>query len=148
MGGNQEGPALREATAEVRRCADAMSAQAARLQAAIATLGVEAALREGVDELCQHVQDVAGRVVFELALMEDELARRRAGHLPPLQRLIGLEASMMGALTPIADFAERLEEAAVADPARFAAYVRVVETAGAMLEALGRVQASFERIGR
>jgi len=80
-------------------------------------------------------------VTFELALLEAESGKN------PVRRLIGLDATMMDALAPLAELAGALERAAERDAAQERAFVLVIEATGEMLQALDRARAATAALG-
>lgn len=138
---NADGRAtIRAAIAAARDCADAMEAQAGNLVGAAADLPMAAALRAQTVEHCATLKDRAGRVTFELALLEAELADGGPAGDDAVRRLIGVEATMMEALAPLAELADALESAAERDPAQEQAFVLVIEATGVMLQSLDRAR--------
>jgi len=124
--------------AAARDCADTMEAQAANLAAA--DVPMDAALRAQTVEHCATIKDRAGRATFELALLEAELAKDGPPSEDSVRRLIGVEATMMEALAPLAELADALELAAERDPAQEQAFVLVIEATGVMLEGIDRAR--------
>ncbi len=133
------------ATAAIRHCADAIGTQAESLLRAAAALPMEPSLRAATLELGNALRDAAARVLFEVALMHGEPGRGGVDD-DSVQRMVGLEATLMGALAPIADIAERLESSAERNPEYEAAYVSVVESAGAMLRLFADAQGVIEHV--
>ena len=123
-----------------RDCADTMEAQAANLVGAVADVPMDAALRAQTVELCATLKDRAGRATFELALLEAEFAKGGPPGADIVRRLIGIEATMMEALAPLAELADALESAAERDPAQERAFVLVIEATGVMLQGLDRAR--------
>lgn len=141
--GNPEGrAAFRAAMAAARDCADTMEARAASLVGTVADVPMDAVLRAQTVEHCATLKDRAGRVIFELALLEAEIGKDKPPGEDAMQRLIGLEATMMEALAPLAELADALERAAERDPAQERAFVLVIEATGVMLQGLDRARAA------
>lgn len=130
-----------------RDCADTMEAQAANLVAAVADVPMDAALRAQTVEQCATLKDRAGRVTFELALLEAELSKGEPPTEETVRRLIGVEATMMESLAPLAELADALERAAERDPAQERAFVLVIEATGVMLQGLDRAREATAALG-
>lgn len=134
---NADGQAkIRVAMAAARDCADTMEAQAANLVGSVADVPMDAALRAQTVEYCATLKDRAGRVTFELALLEAELANGGTPGEDAVRRLVGVEATMMEALAPLAELADALERAAELDSDQERAFVLVIEATGVMLQSL------------
>lgn len=132
--------AVLAAASAVRDCADTMEAQAASLVSAVADVPMDALLRARAVELCAALKDRSGRVTFELALLDAELARRVPPGAGIVRQLVSLDATMMEALAPLAGLADELELAAERDPEQERAFVLVIEAAGVMLQYLDRAK--------
>ena len=130
-----------------RDCADTMEAQAANLVAAVADVPMDAALRAQTVEQCATLKDRAGRVTFELALLEAELSKGEPPGQGIVRRLVGVEATMMEAMAPLAELADALERAAERDPAQERAFVLVIEATGVMLQGLDRAREATAALG-
>jgi len=139
--------AIRAAMAAARDCADTMEAQAANLAGAAADVPMDAALRAQTVEHCATLKDRAGRATFELALLEAELAKGGPPTEQTVRRLIGVEATMMEALAPLAELADALELAAERDPAQEQAFVLVIEATGVMLQGIDRAREATAALG-
>ena len=139
--------AIRAAMAAARDCADTMEAQAANLAGAAADVPMDAALRAQTVEHCATLKDRAGRATFELALLEAELAKGGQPTEQTVRRLIGVEATMMEALAPLAELADALELAAERDPAQEQAFVLVIEATGVMLQGIDRAREATAALG-
>ncbi len=139
--------AIRAAMAAARDCADTMEAQAANLAGAAADVPMDAALRAQTVEHCATLKDRAGRATFELALLEAELAEGGPPTEETVRRLIGVEATMMEALAPLAELADALELAAERDPAQEQAFVLVIEATGVMLQGIDRAREATAALG-
>lgn len=136
--------AVLAAMAAVRDCADTMEAEAGKLLGAMVNVPMDAGSRGKVAGLCATVKDRAGRVTFELALLEAELARAQFPEPGATRLLVGLDATMMEALAPLAELADEFERAAEHDPEHEAAFVLVIESAGVMLRGLDRARAATQ----
>lgn len=139
--GNARGPATFSAAINaVRDCADTMEQQATSLVGAAADVPMDGALRAQTVEQCAMLKDRAGRVTFELALLDADLASGGQSVEHVVRRLIGVEATMMEALAPLAELADALERAAERDPEQERAFVLVIEATGVMLQGLDRAR--------
>jgi hypothetical protein len=134
--------AVLAAAAAVRECADTMEAQAGKVLGAIAGVPMQAGLRVKTADLFAALKDCAGRVTFEIALLETELGRAQRPDPEATRALVGLDAKMMEALAPLAELADDLERAAEHDPEQEPAFVLVIESAGVMLQSLDRARAA------
>ena len=108
---------------------------------------MDAALRAQTVEHCATLKDRAGRATFELALLEAELAKGGPPTEQTVRRLIGVEATMMEALAPLAELADALELAAERDPAQEQAFVLVIEATGVMLQGIDRAREATAALG-
>lgn len=133
---------IRAALAAVRDCADTMEDRAASLVQALPTMPMDERLRATTIELAAGLRDAAGRVVFELALLQPNLGEGEADAATVIQGLIGMDATMMGALAPVAEVADGLESAAERDDRYERAFVLVIEAAGVMLQGLEKARAA------
>ncbi len=133
---------IREGLAAVRDCVGTMEEQAAHLLESLPNVHMDAALRSGAAELFAGLQDTAGRVSFEVAMLATEAGTPEADTANIVQRLIDLDATMMSALAPVAELADQLERAAERDEANERAYVLVVEAAGVLLQALEQARSA------
>jgi hypothetical protein len=124
-----------------------MEAQAASLVGAMADVPMDATLRAQTVEHCATLKDRAGRVTFELALLEAELSKGEPPGKDIVRRLVGVEATMMEALAPLAELADALERAAERDPAQERAFVLVIEATGVMLQSLDRAREATAALG-
>ncbi|MFO1392286.1 MAG: hypothetical protein U1F09_00800 [Steroidobacteraceae bacterium] len=139
---------IREALAAVRHCATTMDEQAAGLLDALPTVKMDPDLRTSTAELSSSLKDVASRVTFELALLAPQAGAHESDVATVTQRLIDLDASMMEALAPVADLADRLESAAESDDAHEPAFVLVIDAAGALLQSLKKANAATAALQR
>ena len=139
---------IREALAAVRHCANTMDDQAGSLLDALPTVKMDADLRTSTAELSSNLKDVAARVTFELALLDAQAGAPESGVATVAQRLIDLDATIMEALAPVADLADRLESAAERDDAHEPAFVLVIDAAGALLQSLKKANAATAALQR
>ena len=128
--------------AAVRDCADRMEERAASLLESLPTVSMDAGLRATASQLCSGLQETAARVAFELALLQTELDERKADTAAAIRKLVGLDATMMETLAPVAEVADQLEGAAERDEQNERAFVMVIEAAGVMMQALEKARAA------
>jgi len=134
----------RAAIAAVRSCADTMETQGAHLLQALPRLPVNEALRPAVLGLASGLKDTAGRVTFELALLEAEISEGRVDAADFVQRLSNMDSSMMMALDGIADVAGQLEKSAEDDERLEPAFAFLMQAARSMLGKFGDARAATE----
>jgi hypothetical protein len=127
---------LHAAIAAVRDCAAQMESQAESLLRAFPSVAIEAGLRASVLETCGALKDTAGRVTFELALLQTQLDEDKVDGGAAVRTLSALDASMMGALAGMAEVVDQLENAAERDETNEPAFVLVIEATGVMLAGL------------
>jgi len=137
---------LRAAIAAVRDCADTMETQAAGLLEALPKVPMNEGLRTSALELSAGLKDASGRVTFELALLQAELAEGKADAATAVQLLAGMDALMMGAVAAMADVADELEKAAERDETNERSFVLVIEATGAMLQGLEKAKATSQAL--
>ena len=118
---------LRAAIAAVRDCADTMETQAAGLLAALPTAALSEELRACALDLSAGLKDAAGRVTFELALLQTQLGEGKADVPTAVKRLSAMDAAMMSAVAALADVVDQLEKAAERDEQYEPAFVLVIE---------------------
>jgi len=138
---------LRAAIVAVRNCADTMEAQAAGLLKALPTAAISEGLRANALELTEGLKDASGRVAFELALLQVELADESAEAATAVKRLSAMDATMMAAVAALTDVVDQLERAAERDAQYERAFVLVIETTGVLLQALENARAATEALG-
>jgi hypothetical protein len=85
-------------------------------------------------------------VTFELALLQAELGEDKVDDAAAVNRLSMMDAAMMGALEAVPDIVDQLEKAAERDEQYEPAFVRVIEAAGMMLQALEKARAATLRM--
>jgi hypothetical protein len=137
---------LQAAIAAVRDCADTMEAQAGDLLQTLPTLPMDRGLRPGVQQIGEGLRDASGRVTFELALLQAELEEGKADVATAIDRLSGMDATMMQALAALPDTVDRLEKAAERDEANEPAFVLVIEASSVMLQGLSTAKAATEAL--
>jgi hypothetical protein len=138
---------LRAAIAAVRDCADTMETQAIGLKQALPELSLDGESQAAVLELAAGLKDTAGRVTFELALLQAELGESEMSSTAVVQRLSNLDSTMMTALDAVADVAGQLEKAAERDERYEPAFVLVIEATGVMLQGIEKAKAATQALG-
>lgn len=138
---------LRAAIAAIRHCADAMEAQATGLLESLPTAAISEALLANALELTAGLKDASGRVTFELALLQAELADKKAVAATAVKRLSAMDATMMAAVAALTDVVDQLEEAAERDEQYEPVFVLLIEATGVLLQALEEARAATEALG-
>jgi hypothetical protein len=136
----------RAAIAAVRDCADKMEAGAASLLETLPTLPMDEGLRTTAIELSTGLRDASGRVTFELALLQAELSEAKTDAATAVERLTGMDATLMGALAAMTDVADRLEGDAERDSRHERAFVLVIEATGLLLQSLDKARTATEAL--
>jgi hypothetical protein len=144
---NDQQALLRAAIAAVRDCAEKMEAQATGLLESLPTAAISEALRANALQLTAGLKDASGRVTFELALLQAELADKKVVAATAVKRLSAMDATMMAAVAAMTDVVDQLEEAAERDERHEPAFVLVIEATGVLLQALGEARAATEALG-
>ena len=143
---NDQQVLLRAAIAAVRDCADQMEAQATGLLESLPAAAISEALRANALQLTAGLKDASGRVTFELALLQAELADNKAVAAAAVKRLSAMDATMMSALAAMTDVVDQFEEAAERDERHEPAFVLVIEATGVLLQALEKARAATEAL--
>jgi hypothetical protein len=138
---------LQAAIAAIRHCADEMEAQATVLLESLPTAAIGEALRANASERTAGLTDASGRVTFELALLQAELADKKAMTATTVKRLSAMDATMMAAVAAMTDVVDQLEAAAERDERCEPAFVRMIEASGVLLQALGEARTATEALG-
>jgi len=138
---------LQAAIAAVRDCADTMEAQAGDLLQALPTLPMDEGLRPDVLQVSAEIRDASSRVTFELALLQTEIGEGKADVATAIERLSGMDATMMQALATLADAVDQLEKAAERNEAHEPAFVLVIEATSVMLQGLSTARTATEALG-
>ena len=138
---------MRAAIAAVRDCADTMETQATSLLQSLPTVAVSAELRPSALELTAGLKDASGRVTFELALLQAELADETVAAATAVKRLSAMDATMMAAVAALTDVVDQLEAAAERDEQYERAFVMVIEVTGRLLQKLEKAKAATEALG-
>ena len=137
---------LRAAMTAVRDCAETMEAQAASLLQALLRLPMDEGLRARAMERVDRLKDASGRVMFELALLQAEVGEGKAEAAKVVERLTGMDATMMGAAVALVDVVEPLESAAEGDSEQERAYVLVIEALGVILQGLKQAKVATQAL--
>jgi hypothetical protein len=138
---------LNAAIAAVRDCADTMEAQAADLLQSLPKLPMDDRLRPGALQISAGLRDASSRVSFELALLQAEMAEGKTDVATVIERLSGMDATMMQALAALPDAVDQLEKAAERDEAQEPAFVLLIEATSVMLQGLSTAKAATEALG-
>lgn len=137
---------VRAAMAAVRDCAETMDAQATGLLQSLPTVAMDAVLRASALELSAGLKDASSRVMFELALLQTEMGESKVDVVTVVERLTGMDATMMEALATLTDVVDELEKAAERDEANERAFVLVIEATGILLQGLEKAKAATEAL--
>jgi hypothetical protein len=132
------------AIAAVRECADTMETQATGLKQALPKLSLDGESQAAVLELASGLKDTAGRVTFELALLQAELGEGEMPSTAVVQRLSNLDSTMMTALDAVADVAGQLEKAAELQEQYEPPFALVMQAARVMLRKFGNARAATQ----
>ena len=138
---------LQAAMAAVRDCASTMETQAVSLLAALPKVPMDEALRARALKLSAGLNDAAGRVTFELALLQTELGEGKAEAASAVRILAGMDGLMMDAVAAMADVADELEKkVAELDETYERSFVLVIEATAAMLQGLEQAKAATQSL--
>ena len=100
----------------MRDCAETMETQATSLRQALPAVPMPEELAGGRRGTRRRAcKDTSGRVTFELALLQAELAEDRLDVATAVKRLSAMDAAMMSAVAALADVVDPLEKAAERD---------------------------------
>jgi len=133
---------MRAAMAAVRDCADTMETVADKLLLALPELSIDEELRPAVLKLCSGLKDTAGRVTFELALLQTQIDTGQVDAAAVVQRLSNLDSTMMTALDSSTDVAGQLEKAAEREETHEPAFALVMQATRVMLRKFGTARAA------
>ena len=133
---------MRAAMAAVRDCADTMEAEADILLLALPDLSINEEFRPAVLKLSSGLKDTAGRVTFELALLQTQIDEGQVDAATVVQRLSNLDSTMMTALDSSTDVVSQLEKAAERDEAHEPAFALVMQATRVMLRKFGTARAA------
>jgi phage-related tail protein len=123
-----------------------METQAVSLLEALPTVPMHEGLRASALELSAGLKDASGRVTFELALLQAELAEGKAKAASAVQRLAGMESLMMDAVAAMTDVVDELEKVAERDETYERSFVLVIEATAAMLQGLAKAKAATQAL--
>jgi hypothetical protein len=121
-----------------------METQAMGLDQALPELSLDGESRAAVLELASGLKDTAGRVTFELALLQAELGEGEMPDTAAVQRLSNLDSTMMTALDAVADVAGQLEKAAELQEQCEPPFALVMQAARVMLRKFGNARAATQ----
>ncbi len=146
MSGNDLQRKILAALAAVRDCAEQMENSADRLLQALSTVPMDEILRAASLETSTGLKDTAGRVSFEVALLQAQLGEGKTNVASVVQALSSMDATIMGALASAADVVDELEVAAERDERNEPPFVMMIEATGAMLQGLERAKVATEAL--
>jgi hypothetical protein len=146
MAGGDKNHLLRAAIAAIRDCAAQIETHSGRLLKALPNEPIDGGLRATALELSAGLKDIAGRVSFELALLQTQLGEGNADAATVVQSLSSMDATMMDALAPVADVVDELESAAERDSRQEHAFVLMIEAMGVMLQNLEKARAATQAL--
>jgi hypothetical protein len=125
-----------------------MQTQAEILLRSLPDVPMDATLRARALELSAAFKDTSSRVMFELALLQSELAEGKADAAATLRRLSGLDAALMAAVAKATDLLDQLEKAAERDEQQEPAFVLVLAAVGTLLQELERAKTATGALAR
>ncbi len=146
MTGNDLQRKILAALAAVRDCAEQMENSADRLLQALSTVPMDEILRAASLETSTGLKDTAGRVSFEVALLQAQLGEGKTNVASVVKALSSMDATIMGALASAADVVDELEAAAERDERNEPPFVMMIEATGAMLQGLERAKVATEAL--
>jgi ABC-type transporter Mla subunit MlaD len=146
MTGNELQRNILAALAAVRDCAAQMDEYSERLLKVLPTTPMDEALRTTAVGMSANLKDTAGRVTFEVALLQAQLGEAKANAANVIQALSSMDATMMGALASAADVVDELEKAAELDERNEQPFVLLIEATGVMLQGLERAKAATQAL--
>jgi hypothetical protein len=121
-----------------------METQATGLKQALPELSLDGESQAAMLELAARLKDTAGRVTFELALLQAELGEGEMPDTAAVQRLSNLDSTMMTALDAVADVAGQLEKAAELSEQCEPPFALVMQAARVMLRKFGNARAATQ----
>lgn len=130
------------AVTAVRACADTMQTQSESLMRSLPDLPMDEALRVKALDLIAALKDTSNRVMFELALLQSELAEGKSDAAATLRRLSGLDAALMAVVAGATDLVDQMEKAAERDEQLEPAFVLVIDAVGVLLQELERAKSA------
>ena len=134
------------ALAAVRDCAEQMENRADNLMQALPAITMDEALRVTSLETSAALKDTAGRVEFEVALLQAQLGEGKADVANVVRALSSMDASIMSALASAADVVDELEKAAEHDERNEPPFVMMIEATGVMLQGLEKAKVATEEL--
>lgn len=134
------------ALAAVRDCAEQMENSADGLLQALPAMAMDDVLRATSLETGTSLKDTAGRVTFEVALLQAQLGEGKVTVAQVIQALSSMDASIMAALAAAADVVDELEAAAERDERNEPPFVMMIEATGTMLQGLEKAKAATEAL--
>jgi len=146
MTGNEVQRKILAALAAVRDCAEQMDSSAEGLLHALPNLPMDEILRATALETSTGLKDTAGRVTFEVALLQAQLGEGKTNVPNVIKALSSLDATLMGALASTADVVDELEAAAERDERNEPPFVMMIEATGVMLQGLERAKVATEEL--
>jgi hypothetical protein len=146
MKGNDVQRKILAALAAVRDCAEQMENSADGLLHALPTMPMDEILRASSLETSTGLKDTAGRVTFEVALLQAQLGEGKMNVPDVIKALSSLDATLMGALASAADVVDELEVAAERDERNEPPFVMLIEATGVMLQGLERAKVATEEL--
>ncbi len=146
MTGNDVQRKILAALAAVRDCAEQMEDSADGLLQALPAIPMDEALRTTSLETSTGIKDTAGRVTFEVALLQAQLGEGKTNVASVVQALSSMDATIMGALASAADVVDELEVAAERDERNEPPFVMMIEATGVMLQGLEKAKVATEEL--
>ena len=146
MTGNEVQRKILAALAAVRDCAEQMENSADGLLQALPAMPMDDILRATSLETSTGLKDTAGRVTFEVALLQAQLGEGKTNVPNVIKVLSSMDATIMGALASAADVVDELEAAAERDERNEPPFVMMIEATGVMLQGLERAKVATEAL--
>ena len=128
----------------VRECAQVIESRCGGLLAAVPSWQMDDAPRATLSGLCAQSTDTVRRVQFELALLSQQLADRKATPAGVLQLLTQVEATVMDGLAGFADVVDELEAEAERDERIEPAFIGTIEALGEMMRSFQHAKEATE----
>jgi hypothetical protein len=130
----------------LRECAQVIETRSSGLLAAVASWEMDGGPRRSITDLCTAATDTSRRVLFELALLQQQLADGQETAASVLQRLTQLEATIMSGLSGFADVVDELETEAERDERIEPAFTGSIETLGEMMRVFQQAKTATENL--
>ena len=134
------------ALASVRDCAEQIESRADGLLQSLPSMPMDEKLRATSLATSAGLKDTAGRVEFEVALLQAQLGEGKADVAGVVRSLSSMDATIMGALASAADVVDELEAAAERDERNEPPFVMMIEATGAMLQGLEKAKTATEAL--